>query len=68
MSKPGILLGAVADDMIGVPDKKEPVPDADAVVVALKSRSALPVRAVSASLKAQDWLKKAGARQYFFKY
>ncbi len=88
MSKRGILLGAVADDMtgatdlcntlvaggmrtvqmIGVPDRKAPVPDADAVVVALKSRTALPVRAVTASLKAQDWLKSAGARQYFFKY
>jgi uncharacterized protein YgbK (DUF1537 family) len=54
--------------MIGVPDKKEPIPDADAVVVALKSRTAPPARAVAASLEAQDWLKAAGAKQFFFKY
>ena len=50
---------------IGVPDD---VPDADAVVVALKSRTA-PVRdAVHDSLRALDKLREAGARQFFFKY
>jgi uncharacterized protein YgbK (DUF1537 family) len=44
------------------------VPDADAVVVAIKSRTA-PVRwAVEQSLKALDWFRAAGARQFFFKY
>jgi len=54
--------------MIGVPEVGYDVPDADAVVVALKSRNTQPVRAVRNSLEAQDWLKAAGAKQYFFKY
>ena len=42
--------------------------DADAVVVALKSRTA-PVReAVQQSLAALAWLRRAGCRQFFFKY
>jgi len=42
--------------------------DADALVVALKSRTA-PVRdAVAQSLAALDWLRAAGCRQFFFKY
>src|SRR6201995_3991810 len=54
--------------LIGVPDPADPVPDAEAVVVALKSRTA-PVReAVDESLAALAWLRAAGARQYFFKY
>ena len=54
--------------LIGTPAAGDPVPDADAVVVAIKSRTA-PVRwAVEQSLSALDWLRKAGARQYFFKY
>jgi uncharacterized protein YgbK (DUF1537 family) len=54
--------------LIGVPSPDLPVPDADAVVVALKSRTA-PVRhAVDESLAALRWLQAAGARQYFFKY
>ncbi len=54
--------------MIGVPQAGDGVPDADAVVVALKSRNTQPVRAVRNSLEAQDWLKSAGAQQFFFKY
>jgi uncharacterized protein YgbK (DUF1537 family) len=54
--------------VIGTPAPDDPVPDADAVVVAIKSRTA-PVRwAVEQSLAALDWLRRAGARQYFFKY
>jgi 3-dehydrotetronate 4-kinase len=54
--------------LIGVPSPDLPVPDADAVVVALKSRTA-PVRlAIDESLAALKWLQAAGARQYFFKY
>jgi uncharacterized protein YgbK (DUF1537 family) len=54
--------------LLGVPGDDDAVPDADAVVVALKSRTA-PVReAVSASLAALAWLRQAGARQFFFKY
>ena len=44
------------------------VPDADAVVVALKSRSIPAGDAVRLSLNALDYLKRGGARQYYFKY
>jgi uncharacterized protein YgbK (DUF1537 family) len=54
--------------MIGVPDTDAPAPDVDAVVVALKSRTAPVQDAVVDSLKAFEWLRRAGARQFFFKY
>jgi len=54
--------------MIGVPEAGDAVPDADAIVVALKSRNTQPVRAVRNSLEAQDWLKAADAKQFLFKY
>ncbi len=54
--------------LIGTPAPGDPVPEADAVVVAIKSRTAPVAWAVSQSLAALDWLRKAGARQYFFKY
>jgi 3-dehydrotetronate 4-kinase len=54
--------------LIGVPRDTDARPDADAVVVALKSRTA-PVReAVRDSLAALGWLREAGCRQFFFKY
>lgn len=54
--------------LLGVPDSATPVPDADAIVVALKSRTIPPAEAVEMSVAALDWLRKAGVRQYFFKY
>ncbi|MBO0712678.1 MAG: four-carbon acid sugar kinase family protein, partial [Acetobacteraceae bacterium] len=51
-----------------VPEIGRPAPDADAVIVALKSRTAPVRQAVSESLAALDWLRTAGARQFFFKY
>ena len=54
--------------VIGVPGGKTPVPDADAVVVALKSRTAPPARAVRESRAALAWLRQGGARQIVFKY
>jgi 3-dehydrotetronate 4-kinase len=51
-----------------VPRAGEPAPDADAIVVALKSRTAPVRQAVDESLAALDWLRKAGCRQFFFKY
>jgi 3-dehydrotetronate 4-kinase len=54
--------------LIGVPRAGEPAPDADAIVVALKSRTAPVRQAVDESLAALDWLRKAGCRQFFFKY
>ena len=54
--------------LIGVPGPDIPAPEADAVVVALKSRTAPPEAAVRDSLAALDWLRGAGCRQFFFKY
>ncbi len=55
--------------LIGVPRPDEPAPDADAVVVALKSRTA-PVRAGGATKASPRWrgCARAGCRQFFFKY
>jgi uncharacterized protein YgbK (DUF1537 family) len=52
--------------LIGVPDG--PPPDADAVVVALKSRTIPAGDAVRQSLAALAWLQAAGCQQFFFKY
>ncbi|MBN8902304.1 MAG: four-carbon acid sugar kinase family protein [Rhodospirillales bacterium] len=54
--------------LIGVPTPDTPAPEADAVVVALKSRTAPVQDAVSQSLAALDWLRRHGTRQVFFKY
>jgi 3-dehydrotetronate 4-kinase len=54
--------------LIGIPSADMPPPDADAVVVALKSRTAPAREAVDGSLAALRWLSAAGAKQYFFKY
>src|SRR3954447_14145221 len=54
--------------LIGVPAQGDAVPDADAVVVALKSRTAPVRQAVAESLAALRWLRAAGARQILFKY
>ncbi|MEU3739662.1 3-oxo-tetronate kinase [Streptomyces sp. NPDC032198] len=42
--------------------------DADAVVIALKSRTTPAPEAVTASLRALEWLRSAGAEQIYFKY
>jgi uncharacterized protein YgbK (DUF1537 family) len=54
--------------VIGVPAANDAAPDADAIVVALKSRTAPVAQAVSESLAALAWLRGAGCRQFFFKY
>lgn len=53
---------------IGVPEGGLDLGDADAVVVALKSRTAPVAEAVEASLAAARWLRAQGARQLFHKY
>ena len=53
--------------VIGVPAGPPPA-GADAVVVALKSRTTPVDDAVRESLAALDWLRAAGARQFYFKY
>lgn len=52
---------------IGVPQGPLDV-DADAVVVALKSRTIAVADAVAQSLHALEWLKAQGAQQIYFKY
>ncbi|GAB4478936.1 MAG: four-carbon acid sugar kinase family protein [Burkholderiaceae bacterium] len=51
---------------IGVPAAGARI-DADAVVVALKTRSIEPRQAVAQSLAAYAWLARAGCRQFLFK-
>ncbi|CAM2197550.1 putative 3-oxo-tetronate kinase YgbK [Paraburkholderia kururiensis] len=60
---------------IGVPepDANEnangaPMLAADAIVVALKSRTIAAAHAVAQSLAALEWLRAQGCRQFFFKY
>ncbi len=53
--------------MIGVPEGPWPA-NADAVVVALKSRTVPVDDAVTESLAALRWLQAAGCLQYYFKY
>ncbi|KAG0194661.1 hypothetical protein DFQ28_007807 [Apophysomyces sp. BC1034] len=53
--------------MIGVPDVALDV-SAQAVVIALKSRTAARNEAVAQSLAALEWLKSQGCRQFYFKY
>ncbi len=60
--------GMRAVQVIGVPREALDVGDAEAVVVALKSRSNAPRDAVSDSLEALAWLRQLGAEQFFFKY
>ncbi|MFN0039844.1 MAG: 3-oxo-tetronate kinase [Burkholderiales bacterium] len=54
--------------LLGVPRRDLVIPEADCVIVALKSRSNPVAEAISQSLAALDWLRVQGARQYYFKY
>src|SRR5947209_17739153 len=54
--------------LIDVPAAGSTVPDAEAVVIALKSRTIPVADAVRMSLAALGWLRAAGARQILFKY
>ncbi|MEU0372950.1 3-oxo-tetronate kinase [Streptomyces sp. NPDC006283] len=50
------------------PTGTDPAADADAVVIALKSRTVPAAEAVEASLRALAWLRSANAEQIYFKY
>jgi 3-dehydrotetronate 4-kinase len=52
--------------IIGLPKGK--APEADAIVVALKSRTIPAADAVAQSLQACRWLSEQGAKQIYFKY
>jgi len=54
--------------LIDVPAPGTDVADAEAVVIALKSRTIPAAEAIDKSLAALDWLQKAGAHQILFKY
>src|SRR5260370_3408466 len=54
--------------LIDMPSPGTEVADAEAVVVALKSRTIPAAEAIEKSLAALAWLQKAGARQILFKY
>ena len=54
--------------LIDAPAPATALPDAEAVVIALKSRTIPAAEAVAMSLAALDWLNAAGARQILFKY
>ncbi len=60
--------GARTVQTIGVPDRPLPTGDADALVVALKSRTLPAEEAVAQSLAALAWLRSQGCRQFYFKY
>ena len=54
--------------LLGVPRSTLSLPDADCIIVALKSRSNPAPDAVAMSLSALDWLRQKGAQQFYFKY
>lgn len=60
--------GMAVRQVIGVPDDLSVIGDAEALVVALKSRTNPVKEAVSQSLAAARWLKAQGASQILFKY
>lgn len=54
---------------IGIPEADDPmIADAEAIVVALKSRTIAAEEAVAQSLAALDFLRSAGCQQIVFKY
>jgi uncharacterized protein YgbK (DUF1537 family) len=53
---------------IGVPEDESEAFDADAIVVALKSRTIEPADAVAQSLAALRWLRAQSVQQVYFKY
>jgi uncharacterized protein YgbK (DUF1537 family) len=54
--------------LLGVPRAGLTVPDADCVIIALKSRSTPAAEAVEMSLASLRWLQQADTRQIYFKY
>ncbi len=59
--------GLAVEQVLGLP-QGEPGPGVQAVVVALKARTAPVTRAVAESLASCDWLTRHGAAQILFKY
>lgn len=53
---------------IGIPSDTDRPVEADAIVVALKTRTIAPADAVAQSLAALQWLQAQGVQQIYFKY
>jgi uncharacterized protein YgbK (DUF1537 family) len=60
--------GMRAVQTIGVPDIPVSEIDADAVIVALKSRTIPADEAIAQSLEALEWLQAGGCQRFYFKY
>lgn len=60
--------GMRAVQTIGTPNQPASAIDADAIVVALKSRTIPAEEAIAQSLEALNWLRDGGARRFYFKY
>lgn len=60
--------GMRAVQTIGVPDLPASEIDADAVIVALKSRTIPADEAIAQSLEALEWLQAGGCQRFYFKY
>lgn len=60
--------GMRAVQVIGVPEAGFDPGEADAVIVALKSRTAPVAEAVADSRRALAWLQQLGCQRFFFKY
>ncbi|MCZ0963950.1 four-carbon acid sugar kinase family protein [Paracoccus sp. EF6] len=60
--------GMRVTQIIGVPDENTDIGQAEAVVIALKSRTAPVAQAVQQTVQALDWLLAQGAAQILFKY
>lgn len=54
--------------VFGVPTEPLDLPDADAFIVALKSRSIAKDEAVAMTIISLDWLKGRGCKRFLFKY
>ena len=52
----------------GIPDRNVAIPEVDALVVALKSRTIAPDAAITQSLEALEFLQKLHCEQFYFKY
>jgi 3-dehydrotetronate 4-kinase len=60
--------GLRAIQTIGISAGEPPPTDAEAVVVALKTRTIPAADAIDQSLAAFHWLRAAGCRAFYFKY
>ena len=63
-----VKCGVRTVQLVGVPAPDVMITDADAIVIALKSRTVPVADAVAWSRASLAWLLKAGVRQTFFKY